>query len=66
MSEMGDLSVAKMCAAENEIEKLREELHLYKDICHRIYICRNVSLNKEGLIDELLKIDSIFRTKNVN
>ncbi len=32
-------------------------------ICNRIYICRNISLNEAGIIEELKKIDKLQNHK---
>ena len=33
-----------------------EECHR---ICNRIYVCRNISLNEKGIMEELEKIDKL-------
>lgn len=37
------------------------QLMILKDICNRIYIARNISLSEDSMIDNLEKIDKIFR-----
>lgn len=43
-----------------------EQLIILKDICARIYIYRNISLNREGVIEELNAIDMLFRDDSEN
>jgi hypothetical protein len=38
-----------------------EQLTLLTDICNRIYIARNISLDQEKILEELQKIDCFFR-----
>lgn len=43
-----------------------DQLILLRDICNRIYIARNISLNQEKILEELQKIDSLFRDREYN
>ena len=43
-----------------------EQLIILKDICARIYIYRNISLNRECVIEELKAIDMLFRDDSEN
>ena len=45
---------------------VEEQLIILKDICARIYIYRNISLNREGVIEELNAIDMLFRDDSEN
>jgi hypothetical protein len=38
-----------------------EQLLILKEICNKIYIARNISLDNEGVIDQLELIDNLFR-----
>lgn len=42
-----------------------EQRTLLMDICNRIYIARNISLSHESIMEEFKKIDSLFRTMEV-
>jgi len=39
------------------------QLLILKDICHKIYINRNISMSQENIIDNLEKIDILFRDR---
>jgi len=39
-----------------------EQRTILIDICNGIYIARNISLSHADILDELGKIDSLFRT----
>jgi hypothetical protein len=38
-----------------------EQLLILKEICNKIYIARNISLDNEGVIEQLELIDNLFR-----
>jgi hypothetical protein len=38
-----------------------EQLLILKEICNKIYIARNISLDNEGVIAQLELIDNLFR-----
>ena len=38
-----------------------EQLLILKEICNKIYIARNISLDNEGVITQLELIDNLFR-----
>lgn len=38
-----------------------EQRTMLLDICNRIYIARNISLSEEVILEELKKIDCLFR-----
>jgi len=40
------------------------QLLILKEICYKIYIARNISLNEETIIEQLEKIDGLFRDKD--
>lgn len=40
-----------------------EQLTILKDICHQIYISRNITANSEGIINQLERIDRLFRDR---
>ena len=40
-----------------------EYLEECQAICNRIYVCRNISLNEKGIIEELKKIDKLNNHK---
>ncbi len=40
-----------------------EQLLILKNICHQIYINRNISMSQENIIDNLEKIDILFRDR---
>lgn len=42
------------------------QLMILKNICNKIYIARNISLSNESVIDNLEKIDKLFRDENYN
>jgi hypothetical protein len=37
------------------------QLMILKDICNRIYISRNITMSQDSVIDNLEKIDKLFR-----
>lgn len=39
-----------------------DQLLILKEICNKIYIARNISLDNEGVIEQLKEIDNLFRT----
>lgn len=39
------------------------QLSILKDICNRIYIARNISLNNDTILSELERIDTLFRER---
>ena len=39
-----------------------DQLLILKKICNKIYIARNISLDNEGVIEQLKEIDNLFRT----
>lgn len=41
-----------------------EQLLILKDICNRIYIARNITLSQDSVIDNLEKIDKLFRDRS--
>jgi hypothetical protein len=41
-----------------------EQLIILKDICHRIYIARNISMNQESILESMNKIDKLFVDKS--
>jgi hypothetical protein len=43
----------------NEYTK-EEQLLLLDNICARIYIARNISMNHQAILDELGKIDKLY------
>lgn len=38
-----------------------DQLDLLRDICNRIYIARNISMSQEVILEQLVKIDTLFR-----
>jgi hypothetical protein len=38
-----------------------DQLLILKEICNKIYIARNISLDNEGVITQLELIDNLFR-----
>lgn len=41
-----------------------QQLLILKNICNKIYIARNISLSEEVIIDNLEKIDILFKEKS--
>lgn len=41
-----------------------KQLTILKDICNRIYIARNISMSEGSIIDNLEKIDKLFRARD--
>lgn len=41
-----------------------KQLTILKDICNRIFIARNISMSQDCIIDNLEKIDKLFRTRD--
>lgn len=39
-----------------------ERLVLLTHICHQIFIARNISMNQEVILENLQKIDTLFKT----
>ena len=39
----------------------RERLFLLDQICAEIYIARNISLNQQTILDNLARIDTLYR-----
>ena len=37
-----------------------EQLFMLDNICARIYIARNISMDRQGILDELSKIDKLY------
>jgi len=37
------------------------QLMILKDICNRMYIARNITLSQDSIVDNLEKIDRLFR-----
>ena len=42
------------------------QLMILKDICNRMYIARNITMSQDSMIDNLEKIDRLFRDENYN
>ncbi len=42
------------------------QLMILKDICSRMYIARNITMSQDSMIDNLEKIDRLFRDENYN
>jgi len=40
------------------------QLTILKDICNRIYIARNISMSQDSIVDNLEKLDKLFRTND--
>jgi len=38
-----------------------DQLLILKDLCNKIYIARNISLDNEGVISQLELIDNLFK-----
>ena len=43
-----------------------DQLMILKDICNRMYIARNITMSQDSMIDNLEKIDRLFRDENYN
>lgn len=43
-----------------------DQLAILTDICNRIYIARNISLSPDTILDNLKKLDILFRDENLN
>lgn len=41
-----------------------EQLLILKDVCNRIYIARNISLNEKTIHECLVKIDELFKDRD--
>lgn len=41
-----------------------DQLTILKDICHQIYIARNISLNQGSIFESMKKIDKLFVDKS--
>jgi len=37
------------------------QLMILKDICHKIYIARNITLNADTILEQMKSIDILFR-----
>ena len=37
------------------------QLMILKDVCNRIYIARNIAMSQDSIVDNLEKIDILFR-----
>jgi hypothetical protein len=37
------------------------QLMILKDICNRMYIARNITLSQDSIVDNLEKLDILFR-----
>lgn len=44
----------------NQMDSLQQLMTL-KEICNKIYIARNISLNHESVLEQLKEIDKLFR-----
>lgn len=42
------------------------QLMILKDICNAMYIARNITMSQDSMIDNLEKIDRLFRDENYN
>jgi hypothetical protein len=42
------------------------QLMILKDICNRMYIARNITLSQDSIVDNLEKLDRLFRDENYN
>jgi hypothetical protein len=42
------------------------QLMILKDICNRMYIARNITMSQDSIVDNLEKIDRLFRDENYN
>ena len=38
-----------------------DQLMILKDICNRMYIARNITLSQDSIVDNLEKLDILFR-----
>lgn len=43
-----------------------DQLMILKDICNRMYIARNITMSQDSMVDNLEKIDRLFRDENYN
>jgi hypothetical protein len=43
-----------------------DQLMILKDICNRMYIARNITMSQDSIVDNLEKIDRLFRDENYN
>lgn len=43
-----------------------EQRTIMLDICNRIYMARNITLSEETILEELKKIDCLFRNGGYN
>ena len=41
-----------------------DQLQILKDICNKIYIARNISMNDATIHDMLSRIDKLFKDRN--
>jgi len=44
----------------NQMDSLQQLMTL-KEICNKIYIARNISLNHESVLEQLEEIDKLFK-----
>ena len=42
------------------------QLMILKDICNRMYIARNITMSQDSIVDNLEKLDILFRDENYN
>jgi hypothetical protein len=42
------------------------QLRILRDVCSRIYISRNITMSQDMMIENLKKIDRLFRDENYN
>lgn len=42
------------------------QLKILKDICNAMYIARNITMSHDSMINNLEKIDRLFRDENYN
>jgi hypothetical protein len=42
------------------------QLMILKDICNRMYIARNITMSQDSIVDNLEKLDRLFRDENYN
>ena len=42
------------------------QLMILIDICNRMYIARNITMSQDSIVDNLEKLDILFRDENYN
>jgi len=42
------------------------QLRILRDVCSRMYIARNITMSEDMMIENLKKIDRLFRDENWN